>query len=208
VGDDVNATMLDQLAEQTRALSTFVRPAEDIEVKVQRTLLQDQQPGADQPEAECTNDISLGRGLSGTAARPVPRLPARGGSVVTAARTAAIKLKRHRWQGDQGVVYELTFPDRPTTSVTLSSICGHVARSLSPRQIRANGEKDERVKETVTLAKKYGITTPYTSWLIVPDAPVPVVMRIRPGCRHGPVDCGSTRCSGTNHSGRRAQAGG
>src|SRR5206468_280794 len=23
-------------------------------------------------------------------------------------------------------------------------------------------------------AKKYGITTPYTSWLIVPDAPVPV----------------------------------
>src|SRR5262249_42378578 len=29
VGDDVNATMLDQLAEQTRALSTYVRPAED-----------------------------------------------------------------------------------------------------------------------------------------------------------------------------------
>jgi Ca-activated chloride channel family protein len=34
VGDDVNASMLDQLAEQTRALSTYVRPAEDIEVKV------------------------------------------------------------------------------------------------------------------------------------------------------------------------------
>src|SRR5260221_10753974 len=34
VGDDVNATMLDQLAESTRAVSTYVRPAEDIEVKV------------------------------------------------------------------------------------------------------------------------------------------------------------------------------
>src|SRR5207302_3546917 len=34
VGDDVNATMLDRLAEQTRAVSTYVRPAEDIEVKV------------------------------------------------------------------------------------------------------------------------------------------------------------------------------
>ena len=34
VGDDVNAAMLDQLAETTRAVSTYVRPAEDIETKV------------------------------------------------------------------------------------------------------------------------------------------------------------------------------
>src|SRR5262245_29412561 len=33
VGDDVNATMLDQLAEKTRALATYVRPQEDIENK-------------------------------------------------------------------------------------------------------------------------------------------------------------------------------
>jgi Ca-activated chloride channel family protein len=42
-------------------------------------------------------------------------------------------------------------------------------------QIRANGEKKELVDETVALAKRYGIATPYTSYLIVPDAPVPVV---------------------------------
>src|SRR5262249_14486813 len=34
VGDDVNALLLDRLAEQTRALSTYVRPEENIEVKV------------------------------------------------------------------------------------------------------------------------------------------------------------------------------
>src|SRR5262249_4416088 len=33
-GDDLNAVFLDQLAEDTRAVSTFVRPAEDIETKV------------------------------------------------------------------------------------------------------------------------------------------------------------------------------
>src|SRR5262249_59441352 len=33
VGDDVNATMLDRLAEDTRAVSSYVREAEDIEVK-------------------------------------------------------------------------------------------------------------------------------------------------------------------------------
>src|SRR5262249_7097262 len=34
VGDDVSATLLDQLAENTRAVSTYVGPAEDIEAKV------------------------------------------------------------------------------------------------------------------------------------------------------------------------------
>src|SRR5262249_36043215 len=34
VGDDVNAALLDRLADETRALSTYVRPQEDIEVKV------------------------------------------------------------------------------------------------------------------------------------------------------------------------------
>src|SRR5205823_6430633 len=34
VGDDVNATFLDQLADQSRAVSTYVRPVEDIEAKV------------------------------------------------------------------------------------------------------------------------------------------------------------------------------
>src|SRR5439155_23360042 len=33
VGDDGNAAMLDQLADSTRAVSTYVRPAEDIEAK-------------------------------------------------------------------------------------------------------------------------------------------------------------------------------
>jgi Ca-activated chloride channel family protein len=34
VGDDVNAALLDRIAENTRALSAYVRPAEDIEQKV------------------------------------------------------------------------------------------------------------------------------------------------------------------------------
>src|SRR5262249_1323308 len=41
-------------------------------------------------------------------------------------------------------------------------------------QIRANGEKTELVQEVVSLSKKYGIVTPYTSHLIVPDGVVPV----------------------------------
>ncbi|MGE3808354.1 MAG: hypothetical protein AB7K24_27140, partial [Gemmataceae bacterium] len=42
-------------------------------------------------------------------------------------------------------------------------------------QIRINGEKTELVEEVTALAKRYGIATPYTSYLIVPDGEVPVV---------------------------------
>src|SRR5205085_3262856 len=41
-------------------------------------------------------------------------------------------------------------------------------------QIRVNGEKKELVDEVVALAKRYGITTPYTSYLLVPDTVPPV----------------------------------
>src|SRR5207248_3682030 len=42
-------------------------------------------------------------------------------------------------------------------------------------QIRANGEQKELVEEVVSLARRYGIATPYTSYLVVPDGPMPVV---------------------------------
>jgi Ca-activated chloride channel family protein len=42
-------------------------------------------------------------------------------------------------------------------------------------QVRLNGEKKELVDEVTLLAKKYGIATPYTSYLIVPDGPMPIL---------------------------------
>src|SRR5206468_2059425 len=44
VGDDVNAQMLDQLADATRGVCTYVRPQEDIEVKVSGLYAKIQHP--------------------------------------------------------------------------------------------------------------------------------------------------------------------
>jgi Ca-activated chloride channel family protein len=54
-------------------------------------------------------------------------------------------------------------------------------------QIRLNGEKKELVEAVTALAKKYGITTPYTSYLIVPDAPVPVALGAPAGAVRAPA---------------------
>src|SRR5262249_37172316 len=59
VGDDVNATMLDQLAEQTRALSTYVRPAEDIEMKVSGMYSKMSNPVLTNLKLTATGDVSL-----------------------------------------------------------------------------------------------------------------------------------------------------
>ena len=47
-------------------------------------------------------------------------------------------------------------------------------------QIRLGGEKKELVDAVVALAKRYGIATPYTSYLVMPDTPVPIVRPPRP----------------------------
>src|SRR2546429_1962960 len=72
-------------------------------------------------------------------------------------------------------VYETTFPEKTGDAKAFTEhLWARRKVGYLLDQIRANGEKKELVEEVTKLAKKYGITTPYTSWLIVPDAPVPV----------------------------------
>jgi Ca-activated chloride channel family protein len=175
VGDDVNATMLDQLAEQTRALSTYVRPAEDIEEKVSSLYSKISNP--------VLADVKLTAGPSVTLQEMYPpQLPDLfvGGQVVVLARytgqgSAALKLTGTVGTEMREFVFEATFPDK--TSADREFVEHLWARrkvGYLLDQIRVNGEKKELVDETVALAKKYGIATPYTSYLIVPDGPVPV----------------------------------
>ena len=72
-------------------------------------------------------------------------------------------------------VYEVTFPEKTNDDhAFVEQLWARRKVGYMLDQIRANGEKPELVNEVVALAKKYGITTPYTSYLIVPDAAVPV----------------------------------
>src|SRR5262249_13202413 len=66
-------------------------------------------------------------------------------------------------------VYELTFADKTNEDKAfVEAIWARRKVGYLLDQVRLNGEKKELVDEIVTLAKKYGITTPYTSYLIVP----------------------------------------
>jgi Ca-activated chloride channel family protein len=175
VGDDVNATMLDQLAEQTRAVCTYVRPAEDISAKVAGLYGKISHPVLANLKLTTTNDVRLSEVYP-------PQLPDlfHGQQLIVLARysgkgPAALKLTGTVGKESKEFVYELTFPDKTGDDKGfVEEIWARRKVGYLLDQIRANGEKKELVDEVVALAKKYGITTPYTSYLIVPDGPLPV----------------------------------
>jgi Ca-activated chloride channel homolog len=176
VGDDVNATFLDTLAEQTRAISTYVRPAEDIEAKVSALYSKISNPVLSNLKLKVGSDISLNEVYP-------PELPDlfHGGQLVVMGRftgkgPAAITLTGTVGKETKEFVYETKFPDKTADDKDfIEHLWARRKVGYLLDQIRANGDKKELVDEVILLAKKYGITTPYTSYLIVPDGAVPVV---------------------------------
>jgi Ca-activated chloride channel family protein len=175
VGDDVHATMLDQLAEGTRAVSTYVRPAEDIEAKVSSLHAKISNPVLTNLKLSATNDISFSEVypaqlpdlFHGTQLTVFGRYSGKG--------PAAIKLTGQVGMETKEFVYELTFPDKTNDNREfVEHLWARRKVGFLLDQIRINGDKKELVQEVISLAKKYGIATPYTSYLIVPDGAVPV----------------------------------
>jgi Ca-activated chloride channel family protein len=189
VGDDVNATMLDQLADRTRALSTYVRPAEDIENKVSSLYGKISNPVLTNLKLTATNDIRF----SEVYPAELPDL-FHGSQLVVLGRysgkgPAAIRLTGLVGKETREFVYELTFPDKTGDEREfVEHLWARRKVGYLLDQIRANGEKKELVDEMVVLAKKYGIATPYTSYLVVPDGPLPVAGAGAGGGRPGLPD--------------------
>jgi Ca-activated chloride channel family protein len=176
VGDDVNAALLDRLAENTRALSAYVRPAEDIEAKVSGLFSKIANPVLSNLTLSTTGSVRL---------REVypAQLPDlfHGGQLVVMGRytgkgASAIKLSGKLGKTTKEFVYETTFPAKTGDSHEfVEHLWARRKVGYLLDQIRINGERKELVDEVTALAKRYGITTPYTSYLIVPDTVTPVV---------------------------------
>jgi Ca-activated chloride channel family protein len=181
VGDDVNATFLDRIAEQSRALSTYVRESEDIEHRVSGLYAKISNPVLANLKFTVNPAIKLAEVYP-------PQLPDlfHGSQVVVLGRYtgqghAAVKLTGNVGKDSKEFVYELNFSEKTGDDrAFVEDLWARRKVGYLLDQIRANGQKKELVEEVVALAKRYGITTPYTSYLIVPDAAVPVARAPRP----------------------------
>src|SRR5207249_4232689 len=204
VGDDVNATFLDALAEKTRAIATYVRPEEDIEAKVSGLYSKISHPVLANLKIATTGDVSL----SEVYPAQLPDL-FHGQQLTVCGRftgkgASAIKLTGLVGKETKEIVYEITFPDKTGNERDfVEQLWARRKVGYLLDQIRANGEKKELVEEVVALAKRYGITTPYTSYLIVPDGVAPVVsipVKGKPGGGGGVPKVNFAPAAGASHA--------
>jgi Ca-activated chloride channel family protein len=177
VGYDVNARLLDRLSGGNSGTSEYVKPDEDIEAHVGRFYSKMTSP--------VVTDIRLelaGVDINRTYPRDLPDL-FEGGQLIVAGRyrqSGRTTIRITGKVGDERRTYE--FPAELAGSYRGSSH-DFVERLWAVRrvgdlidQIDMNGQNRELVDELVSLSLKYGLMTPYTSFLA--DENVPLHARV------------------------------
>lgn len=163
IGTDINTHLLDKITAQTRAVSQYVLPDEDLEVKVSHFYTKIKEPALTNPTLRFTGDIQATK-LYPT---PLPDL----------------------FHGDQLVVVG-RYAGAGPAAVILEGASHDALRRWATRrigylldEIRLHGENRELKDEVTELARQFGIVTPYTAYLIVEDEDrrgVPVARRSLP----------------------------
>src|SRR5437660_725435 len=169
IGSDVNTQLLDQIAEGTRAFSQYVLANEDLELKVSKFYTRIKEPAL-------TNlKLDLGGGVRTAKMYPTD-LPDlfKGDQLVVAGRYSGAgdveaKLTGNVGGREQTFTYKLHFDDRKTTDDYVPRLWATRRVGFLLDEIRIHGETAELRDETTELARKYGIVTPYTAYLIVED---------------------------------------
>jgi Ca-activated chloride channel family protein len=169
VGHDVNTDLLDRLATENRGTQQYVGETEDIEVKVSAFYEKIAKP--------VLTDVSVeapGIKLKELYPREVPDI-FRGGQVLLFGRYEGSGAKgivvRGKAQGKERV-FEVNadFSGRKANDF-LPPLWAHRKVAFLLEEIRVRGKSKELADEVRRLGKRYGIVTPYTSFLIVPDEP-------------------------------------
>ena len=165
VGDDVNTILLDTLAQSHRGASAYVRPGQSIEeevsafyAKVSSPLLADLHLDFGEVHIEDAYPYPLPDLFAGTQLVLVGRYRQGGFTTVTLEGEVNGRLQWFAY-GD------LHFRDEGGESfIPRLWATRKIGYLLS--QIRLHGESRELVDEIVSLSVRYGIITPYTSFLV------------------------------------------
>ena len=175
IGTDVNTHLLDRITEDTRGYSQYVLPEEDLEVKLSSFFTKIKEP------ALANLKITFPGGVRVTKLYPSP-LPDlfKGEQLVLAGRydtKARTLTKAERLLTIEGTVngeqktfsYELDFPDAANEHEFIPRLWATRRVGYLLDEIRLRGENVELKDEVTDLARRYGIVTPYTAYLIVED---------------------------------------
>ena len=171
VGYDVNTHLLDKMSEQNEAVSEYVRPEENIEVKVSNFYSKIASP--------VLTDVALDFGRIDVSEIHPRQLPDvfKGSQLLLLGRYENEGHTTVRLTGKAGVshrkfTYEGSFPSQSEKNDFIPRLWASRKIGYLIDQIRLHGQNKELVDEVVRLSKKYGIMTEYTSFLVDMDVHV------------------------------------
>ncbi len=175
VGYDVNTNFLDKLSQDNGGLTTYVRPTEDIEVKVSNFFGKISQP--------ILTELSLDYGSVATYDEFPRELPDlfHGSQLEVFGRyeketTEGTTIRLTGTAGDDSKSFELKceLPEVKKGTDHIAALWAARKIGYLLDQIRLSGEDKELVDEIVRLSLEYGILTEYTAFLAEEDEAVPL----------------------------------
>ena len=168
VGYDVNTALLDRLGSENSGMSDYVQPKEDIEIKVSNFFARVSSPALSDLAIDfggVETDLMYPRRLTdlfrGMQVAVVGRY--RNGSEL---RNVTLTLRGKTGRENKSFRYaDLDFPLRSDDNEFLPRLWASRRVGWLIEQIRINGETKELRDEVTDLGTRYGIVTPYTSYL-------------------------------------------
>ncbi len=168
VGYDVNTRLLDKLAAENKGVADYVEPKEDLEIKVSNFFTKVNSPvltnikldfGALKPDLMYPRELT--DIFKGTQVAIVGRY-----KNSSDLENISFVLTGKAGKRDRTFRYNnLSFPNRRTENEFLPRLWATRRVGWLVEQIRTNGENKELKDEIIDLGTKYGIVTPYTSYL-------------------------------------------
>src|SRR5687767_8645124 len=173
VGYDVNTALLDKLAAENGGVADYVEPKEDLEVKVSSFFSKVNYPVLTNLKLDMSTvqtDLTYPRGIPDLFRGSQVTLIGRYGNE---ANLDSVRLTLSGQSGGSSRTYNydhLSFPVRNENNEYLPRLWATRRVGWLMEQVRTNGEQKELRDEIVDLGTRYGIVTPYTSYLALEGA--------------------------------------
>jgi Ca-activated chloride channel family protein len=168
VGYDVNTTLLDKLAAENGGVADYVEPKEDLEIKVSNFFAKVSHPVLTELKldmAEVETDLVYPRAMPDIFKGSQIMLIGRYRNAVSMDRVRLQLLGKSSGVNRRFAYDNLRFPLREEANEYLPRLWATRRVGWLMEQIRSNGEQKELRDEIVDLGTRYGIVTPYTSFL-------------------------------------------
>jgi Ca-activated chloride channel family protein len=172
IGTNLNTHLLDKITESSRAYRTYVMPDEDIELKVSdfytkvaAPVMTDVQIAFDKNvRIYDVYDKEIPDLFRGSSISLIGRYQGTGNATITVSGKVNGQTKQYS--------YSIKLEENNNKMNFVPDLWASRAVGYLLDQIRLNGSNKELVEEVTRLAKKHGIITPYTSYLILEDEAV------------------------------------